>query len=238
MGYHVSGFISALFVALSLTGLTLQLRFVWKRKRAFKEGRLTDEKPTSVISLNRFFTSFLAFYAMLMYGVCLTRFNHYLVWPRAIALGLLVVLLFEISYDRKDFSSTVLFFLSVFLGVCAVLLPLLGLRGLVFNAGVSQALVLFSAVLLGQGATHQILRIRRSGRTGGLSLTMHQLFFMKDVTSLIFGFVMGFKNGWPVLVFHGISLMVQCSTMWHFRWVKVSDVAAKRREIYDAVTHA
>jgi hypothetical protein len=30
---------------------------------------------------------------------------------------------------------------------------------------------------------------------------------------------------------------VQCFTMWHFRWVRTSAVAARRREVYDAVTH-
>ena len=130
-------------------------------------------------------------------------------------------------------SSTIFFSLALALVACAIILPLIGIRGLVHNAGLSHGLILFSAVLLGQGAFHQLLQIRRSGRTGGLSLTMHQLFFLKDVTSLIFGVVMGFKNGWPVLLFHGVSLTVQCSTMWHFRWVKQSPVAAQRRTVAD-----
>lgn len=238
MGYHLSGFISALFVSLSLTGLAMQVRLVWRRKHHFREGLLTDERPTSILSLNRFFTSFLAFYAMLMYGVCLARFNHYLVWPRAMALCILLILLFEIRLDRKDKRSDVIFGLAVFLVGCAMALPFLGVRMSFHNAGISQGLVIFSALLLAQGATHQIMRIRSSGRTGGLSLTMHQLFFLKDVTSLIFGAVMGFKNGWPVLVFHGVSLTVQCTTMWHFRWVRMSPVASEKRKTYDALSKA
>ena len=238
MGYHLSGFMSALFVSLSLTGLALQVRLVWRRKHDFRQGLLIDEKPTAILSLNRFFTSFLAFYAMLMYGVCLARFNHYLVWPRAIALGILLTLLFEIRSDRKDNRSGVIFGLATVMIGCAVVLPLVGARVAVYNAGISQFLVLFSALLLAQGAMHQILRIRSSGRTGALSLTMHQLFFLKDVTSLIFGVFMGFKNGWPVLVFHGVSLTVQCTTMWHFRWVRTSPVALEKRKTYDAVSNA
>ncbi len=118
MGYHFSGLISALFVVLSLTGLALQVRFIWRRKRDFRKGQLVDERPTSILSLNRFSTSFLAFY-------------------------------------------------------------------------------------------------------------------LKDISSMIFGAVMGFKDGWPVLVFHGVSMTVQCTTMWHFRWVRVSPVALERRETYD-----
>jgi hypothetical protein len=230
MGYHLSGFISALFVALSLTGLALQVRFVWRRKRDFSQGRLLDERPTAILSLNRFSTSFVAFYAMLFYGVCLVRFNHYLVWPRAMALCLLLVILYEIRCDRKDKVATVVFGLAMALVVLAVALPVLGMRVVVHNAGGSRFLVLFSALLLAQGATHQIVRIRCSGRTGGLSLRMHQLFFLKDVASMIFGVVMGFKDGWPVLLFHGVSMAVQCTTMWHFRWVRLSPVAFKRRE--------
>jgi hypothetical protein len=229
MGYHLSGLISALFVAISLTGLAVQVDFVWRRKRDFRQGRLVDERPTAILSLNRFSTSFIAFYAMLLYGVCLTRFNHYLVWPRGIALCLLLIILYEIRFDRKDKLSASVFSLAVILVLFAVALPVLGFRGAVHNAGGSLVLVLFSALLLAQGATHQIVRIRRSGRTGGLSLRMHQLFFLKDCASMVFGAVMGFKDGWPILLFHGVSMAVQVFTMWHFHWVKVSPVASKRR---------
>jgi hypothetical protein len=64
MGYHLSGLISALFVAISLTGLAVQVDFVWRRKRDFRQGRLVDERPTAILSLNRFSTSFIAFYAI------------------------------------------------------------------------------------------------------------------------------------------------------------------------------
>ena len=229
MGYHLSGFLSALFVTVSLTGLAVQVGFVWRRKRDFRQGRLIDERPTAILSLNRFSTSFIAFYAMLLYGVCLGRFNHYLVWPRVIALGLLLIILYEIRCDRKDRLSTVIFGLAVSLVIFAMALPVLGMRSAVHNAGGSLVLVLFSALLLAQGAMHQIVRIRRSGRTGGLSLRMHQLFFVKDSASIVFGVVMGFTDGWPILLFHGVSMAVQVSTMWHFRWVKSSPVASDRR---------
>jgi hypothetical protein len=230
MGYHFSGVLSAAFVTLSLTGLFLQVRFVWKRKVYFSQGRLVDERPTAILSLNRFATSFVAFYAMLLYGMCLARFNHYLVWPRVIAIGLLLIILKEIRFDRKDNLSTAVFCLAMALAVLAVALPVLGIRVAVHNAGGSRFLVLLSSLLLAQGAVHQILRIRRSGRTGGLSLRMHQLFFMKDVASMIFGAVMGFTQGWPVVMFHGVSMAVQCTTMWHFRWVRVSALAHERRK--------
>jgi len=53
MGYHLSGLISALFVAISLTGLAVQVGFVWRRKRDFRQGRLVDERPTAILSLKR-----------------------------------------------------------------------------------------------------------------------------------------------------------------------------------------
>ena len=83
MTYHITGLISAVIFLLTASGLWLQLQFVWKRKRAFHAG--TGQRPTAVLSLNQFVSSFLAFYSFFLYGGCLPRFNHYLVWTRLVA---------------------------------------------------------------------------------------------------------------------------------------------------------
>ena len=83
MTYHITGLISAVIFLLTVSGLWLQLQLVWKRKQAFMAGAC--ERPTAVLSLNQVVSSFLAFYSFFLYGGCLPRFNHYLVWTRLVA---------------------------------------------------------------------------------------------------------------------------------------------------------
>lgn len=99
--YHLTGMASAFFVTLSLAGLVLQVRFIRERKRRFAGGGLADERPTSTFSLSRFFASYFGFYSLLAYGLCLERLNHYLVWPRALAVMIILVILYAIMVDRK-----------------------------------------------------------------------------------------------------------------------------------------
>ena len=102
MDYHLSGIVSALFVTLSLSGIGLQLRTILRRKSQQNKGLLAKGQVTSVLSLNRFFASYFGFYGMLVYGMCLPEFNHYLVWPRLLAIALLTWILLEIFLDRAQ----------------------------------------------------------------------------------------------------------------------------------------
>ena len=82
--YHITGAISSAIFLLTIVGLWSQLRFVWQRKRAANNGE-SHERPTAVLSVNQFVSSYLAFFSFFVYGVCLDPFNHYLVWPRLAA---------------------------------------------------------------------------------------------------------------------------------------------------------
>ena len=230
MNYHIAGLISSLFFAMSLAGMMFQIQLVWKRKADHKRGIPIDGGPTSILSLNRFFSGFVSYYAMFLYGLCLTRFNHYLVWPRIIALILLLTILYEIMIDRRTRAATGLFYGSVFLIFTAIFIALLGFRAQTHDTYISRSLMLLAMILFVQGSTHQVLRIRRSGRTGGLSLRMYQLFFMKDFSSAIFGIAMGIGDGWPVILFHVLSMIAITFTLWHFRWVNFSPLARLRRQ--------
>lgn len=229
MNYHLIGLISSFFVLLSLGGIAAQLKLISKRKKQFLKGDLQDEQPTSILSLNRFTTSFLAFFAMFLYGLTLEQFNHYIVWPRAVALLLLLAILYEIQNDRRDMISRFIFICGFGVVIPSVILAATEYRITVYHSGFPHALVVITICLFFQGAVHQILKIRRSGRTGGLSLQMHQLFFAKDISSVAFGFVMQLDKGWPIIFAHGVSLFVQLMTMWHFRWVRVNPIAQERR---------
>ena len=71
--------------------------------------------------------------------------------------------------------------------------------------------------------------IRRTGQTGAVALRMHQFFFLKDASTIVFAFTMGIASGWPVLLMSSVSGITKLITMWHFRWVRVSPVAQERR---------
>ena len=229
MSYHVTGLISSAIFLLTIGGLWSQLGFVWQRQQAATNGG-SHERPTAVLSVNQFVSSYLAFFSFFLYGMCLQRFNHYLVWPRLTASVLTLAVLFEIVRDRRDRVASSAF------AACAILLvgaPL----GLVTIPGaaewgrtVSQTLIVIVTVILAQGYLHQVLMIRQTGRTGGVSARLHQFFFWKDISTIAFAYTMGTTTGWPLMLLSTVSAATKLVTLWHFRWVRLSPVALQRRE--------
>ncbi|MBC7818214.1 MAG: hypothetical protein IAG10_15115 [Planctomycetaceae bacterium] len=230
MSYHITGLISSAIFLLTIGGLWAQLGFVWQRKQTATVGDDRHERPTAVLSVNQFVSSFLAFFSFFLYGACLERFNHYLVWPRLAASLLTLAVLFEIVRDRRDRVATFAF------AACAALLigaPL----GLVTIPGaaewgrtVSQTLIVVVTVILAQGYLHQVLMIRQTGRTGGVSARLHQFFFWKDISTIAFALSMGTSTGWPLMLLSTVSALTKLVTLWHFRWVRLSPAASQRRE--------
>ncbi len=80
-----------------------------------------------------------------------------------------------------------------------------------------------------QGFSHQIVLIRRSGRTGAVSRWMHGLVYLKDLSLLGFGLAMPIANGWPLVMMGGAAVAVKSVLLWHFRWAEHSPLAALRR---------
>lgn len=229
MNYHLTGVISTFFFLLTLAGLCEQIRLIWQRKRDWS-GRLGEGGATAILSLNQFTMTFIALFSYFAYGFCLERFNHYLVWPRLVALFLVLIILFEIATDRRGRS------LAVF-GICLVaMLGGLGLlaRGVEVDVGgrlISQMLVVVAALLVIQGYTNQVLLIRRSGRTGAVSIRMHQMFLARDIAMISFALAMGVKAGWPLLVMNGISGCTKVAVLYHFRWARLNPKAEERRRM-------
>lgn len=230
MNYDIIGFVSAIFVLLTSAGIFLQLKLIWKRKERFLAGTLGDETPTSILSLNRFSASFLAIFSVFLYGLTLENINGYLVWPRVFILAGLLWILFEIKNDRKDILSNTLFYGGVIFTALAILLAATEYRVSVYHSGAPHLLIVFAAVVLIQGGLHQVHKIRVSGRTGALSLRMHQFYLAKDISSGWFGIVMGLHAGWPIFLMHFIGVTIQSLTMLHFRWVRTSALAKERRD--------
>ena len=230
MSYHVTGAISAVIFLLTVSGLWSQLTLVWHRKTAFRAGAV-GQRPTAILSLNQFVSSFLAFFSFFLYGACLHPFNHYLVWPRLIASLLTLAVLYEISIDRRDILS-----ITAFAGCSALLLvmPLflaVSESRLTLGRLFSQTFIVVVTAILAQGYAHQIVLIRRCGHTGAVSLRMHQFFLLKDLSTIAFACSMGLGNGWPVLLMSAVSAVTKLAIMWHFRWARISPVAERRRNL-------
>jgi len=235
MDYHLTGAISTFFFLLTLAGLREQIRLVWKRKKDRADGKLRNEGSTAILSLNQFTTSFLAFFSYFVYGFCLERFNHYLVWPRLVAIVLVSVILFEIANDRRERIPIAIFCICLGAPFGALGFLLAGPKIAAGGRIASQTLVVVAAVLLVQGYLSQVFLIRRSGKTGAVSRRMHQLFLARDVSTIAFGLAMGLKTGWPLLVMNGASAFTKVVVLYHFRWACLSLEARGRREKADGL---
>lgn len=220
MAYHITGLISAAIFLLTVGGLWTQLRFITERKERFASGNL-PERPTAILSLNQFVSSFLAFFVFFVYGCCLQRFNHYLVWPRLLAALLTLTVLYELMRDRRDTSSAISF--SVCLGLIVVAPAVLLLNSGAAASGrvLSEVLIVVVTLVLAQGYLHQVVLIRRTGLTGAVSLRMHQFFLLKDISTLAFALTMGIAAGWPLLLLSAVSAITKLVTIWHFRWARL-----------------
>jgi len=228
MGYHVTGFINSVIFLLTIGGLWAQLLIVWQRKRDQREGR-RGEGPTAVLSLNQFVCSYLAFFSFFLYGACLERFNHYLVWTRLTASLLTLLVLWEIMRARRERSAVLSFALCAVVLLVMPSLLLWQAKAVVWCRGISQAMIMVATVLLAQGYTHQIVLIRQSGRTGAVSIRMHQFFLLKDISTIIFALAMGLHTGWPLMLLSSVSGLTKLGTLWQFRWARMSPLAEQRR---------
>lgn len=233
VNYHVTGWISVFFFLLSLVGIFAQLRKIWRRKLDFQNAADSGDerpRPTAVLSLNQFFASFLAFYSFLVYGFCSEPFNHYLVWTRLPATLLVLGILYEIWHDRRGRLSAVALGGSVVLLIVAVGALLSGEQFIEGSRQGSAYLAIFAAAVFGQGIIHQIVRVRRSGDTGAISLRMHQLTTCKDVSTIAFALAMPIESGWPLMTVGGVGVVTKSVLMWHFRWVRLRQQHADSTE--------
>lgn len=228
MSYHVTGLISSAIFLLTIGGLWSQLGLVWTRRNLAARGE-SGERPTAVLSVNQFVSSFLAFFSFFLYGLCLDPFNHYLVWPRLAASLLTLAVLFEIMRDRRERLAVLAFVANMLLliGAPTALLSIPGATE--WGRTVSQTLIVIVTAILAQGYLHQVLMIRRTGRTGGVSARLHQFFFWKDLSTIAFAVSMGTSTGWPLMLLSSVSATTKLVTLWHFRWVRLSPVACERR---------
>jgi hypothetical protein len=229
MSYHTSGLVSAILTTLALSGLVTQLVLIWQRKRLTNAGELLNERPTAVLSVNRFITSFLAYYSFLVFGSIQRPFNHYLVWPRIGAVTLTLAVLFELMIDRRQKRVIGAFAFCAVLTTTGLLLVIFRPPITPLGETASKLLVCLVTLMYVQGGIAQLQTIRRTGHTGGLSIALHMLFLAKDTGTALFAIAIGMHKGWPVLLLSTAGMAIQAATLWHFRWAQTSPKARRRR---------
>lgn len=225
MFYHLTGLISSAIFLLTISGLWAQLKVVWLRRKCVASGELY-ESPTAVLSTNQFVSSFLAFVSFYLYGICL--FDHYLIWPRLAASILTLAVLFELARDRREVSVRASFvgcLLLLTVGSAALIFP----EARLWGRTVSKVLISIVTAILAQGYLHQVWVIRATGETGSVSARMHQFFLWKDLSTIAFAMTKSFHEGWPVMLLSTVSGITKVIILWHFRWVRLSPLAAQRR---------
>ena len=212
MAYHLGGAVNGALFVLALVGLALQIARIWGR-RATRRALPTGE-VTALLSLNYFSVSYLAYFSFFVYGFSISPFNHYLVWPRLLGCGLVLVVLFEIARDRPNGSS-------VSAAAVAALLLIAGLALLASGGSVGaparagpQLLALVATALISQSLLHQIVVVRRAGHAGAVAWPLHFLTLMKDLSTVLFGFVMGLETGWPLILMGGASSALKLVLLW------------------------
>jgi uncharacterized membrane protein (UPF0182 family) len=223
--YNVFGTVNTLFIIMSLYGMYSQLNTIWNRKRSTQ----AKESPTSLLSLNQFTVSYLAYLSFFIYGYSIAPFNHYIVWPRLIASLLVAGILYEIWQDRKTRSAKLSFSIAsatLFLAVCGLFA---GHSTTDPGRFISTAIIIIVSVLIAQGYLHQIKLIIHSGSTGAIDLKMSQFILLMDLSTIAFALSMGIALGWPLLVLAISSGITKLIIMFLFRWVRTSPVAQQRR---------
>lgn len=227
--YHLMGLINVLTFMLTIVGLWLQLRMVLWRWQQFRKGTLANSRPTSILSLNQMSSVYLACFAFFFYGLSLVPMNHYLAWPRFIAVMLVIAILYQMVLDRRTVLVRTVFAGTLLLFVTLPLLFWVFPAKLPDPAEVGQWLIIAATLVLGQGYWHQIHTIRMTGQTGAVSLRFHQCVLLTAVSTILFGISMGLERGWPLMLLATVSASLKLATMWHFRWVRISPLAHARR---------
>ena len=224
MLYNLAGSINSLFVFVSLFGVFLQLRSIWNRKN---QGA---SQSTELLSLNQFTVSYFAYFSFFVYGYSVVPFNHYMVWPRLVACILVMLILLEILIDRRQLKTRLVFALAMFSLLFGLLGLIMGEQFVDEGNLVSTWIILIVSAFLAQGYWHQIMLILQTGKTGAIDIRMSQYILAMDFSTFFLAYTMGFDKSWPMVVLACVSGVTKLIIMYLFRWVRLSELAAIRRQ--------
>ncbi|MBC7786642.1 MAG: hypothetical protein H7Z18_04115 [Methylophilaceae bacterium] len=206
-----------------------QLSFILKRKQLFALGRLVHERPKDILSLNQLCSIFLSCYAFFIWNMPQTC-KPLSSMAKVYGDGSVDIVFNQIVIDRKNLFSNIVFYAAIFMSIAGIVVCLFGDNSQNIARYISEGLVILATLMLAQGYTHQILIIRRYGKTGAASLKFNQLVLVTAICTVIFGCRIGLKNGWPLILLASVSAILKLTTLWHFRWVKLSKKAELCRQ--------
>lgn len=195
--YDLAGIFSSCLFILSLSGLWIQWRAVWRRSR---EGARERGEVSRSLSLTHLSGSFFAFYGSLLYGIFTSRFNHYLVWTRLVACLLVFGILFLVFLDRRERLLRLAVSIT---GATLVTLPLLISEGRGFlevGRSVASVVLFLGTIYLLHGFMVQIRIIKKSSIVGAVSKRSHQFLAIKDLGNVLFTLAMGMRDGLPLFL--------------------------------------
>lgn len=225
--YNVFGVVNSIFIIISVYGVYSQLKTIWKRKTSQTQGL----RSTTLLSLNQFTVSYLAYISFFIYGYSIEPFIHYIVWPRLIASVIVALILFEIWQDRKSQYAAYSFGFACITLSLAIVGLFIGETITDQGKYISTTIIILVSVLIAQGYYHQIKLILNSGSTGAVDLKMSQFILMMDISTIAFALSMGLNLGWPLLILAITSAITKVIIMFLFKWVKTSPTAKERRNI-------
>ena len=90
-------------------------------------------------------------------------------------------------------------------------------------------MIVIITIFLAQGYIHQIMQVLKLGSTGALDIKMSQFILLMDLSTIAFAFVMGLKDGWPLMLLAVVSACTKLIILYLFRWVRTSVSAERRR---------
>ena len=195
-----------------MIGLALQIRKIWQRRiSGYPRGEIT-----AVISAEYFFASFLAIFSTLLYGGALERFNHYLVWPRTGAVVMILYILLELTIDRRTKKVACLTALPWMLAISGFSILIFNRGFAISNQELFKSGVVAMALILFVGNLSQVRELRSGQGTGAVSLALHSMYFLKDVSLTVFGIVLGAKQGWPIIIAGGLDASLKAVILYYY----------------------
>lgn len=199
--YHLWGGISSVLFALTVYGLWIQLNKIRQRRRE-RHFPATDQ-----LSVNQFFSSYVAFYGNFLFGLAVPVLNHYLVWTRLAALLLILNILFWIWWERRTRWS----FAALMVGELLLLagLSVFLIRPLPALLSLANTVIVVMTVVLVQGTVQQMVVVVRARSAGVLSRRMLLFTLTKDASTLAFALTMPLSQSWPLLVLNGASIVTR-----------------------------
>jgi len=212
MAYNIAGIVSSLLFLGCLAGLFDQIRCIYMRRRLqTKNGYATQS-----LSVNGFFSSFIAFYAFFLYSIMLVDIDYYIFFTRLFASIMTCAILYEIYRDRRNLSQKIPFLVGIACMLSSFLILFFRDDVRFFGKYLSTVLVVSATIIVFQGGVQQILKICQEKCTGALSMSMTIVFFAKDLSNFAFGLVLGFGIGWPLLLMGGVSALLKLCIIAQF----------------------